>query len=191
MPIDVVAHSQGGLVARAALARPGPPPVATVVTLGTPHQGAHLATTLAHTAHSARGAAAQAAAGRVRPVGLDPGSASVRQLAAGSAFLRRLNAEPLPAGVRFTSIAARADAVVVSPRTWLAGAANVVVPVPAVDQHGELPRAPAATREIALAVAGQAPTCETLGDALADAATGAAMAQAEDLAAATVAQTAR
>jgi triacylglycerol esterase/lipase EstA (alpha/beta hydrolase family) len=45
VPIDVIAHSQGGLVARAALGGSVPTPRAssTLVTLGSPHHGAPLA----------------------------------------------------------------------------------------------------------------------------------------------------
>src|SRR6185436_13317100 len=55
VPIDVVAHSQGGIVARLALATAPPPAtVRHLVTLGTPHGGANLAS-------------AAVAAGRVPP----------------------------------------------------------------------------------------------------------------------------
>src|SRR5205814_1644957 len=50
VPVDIVAHSQGGLVTRAALADadvrydPRLPRIRSVVTLATPHHGADLAT---------------------------------------------------------------------------------------------------------------------------------------------------
>jgi pimeloyl-ACP methyl ester carboxylesterase len=51
-PIDLVAHSMGGLVARLALEHESTRRrVATLVTLGTPHAGSHLAR-YGHTAHS-------------------------------------------------------------------------------------------------------------------------------------------
>lgn len=182
VPIDVMAHSQGGIVTRSALGQRAPPGVAHVVTLGSPHQGADLATALALTAHTRRGRQVQGAIGRLGLTGIDPRSRSVRQLAETSRFMRRLNARPLPHELRFTSIAARADFVVPTPRSRLPGATYAVVSVPDLNHHNALPGSVAATREIALARAGMAPTCEGLGDALADAAVGQFISTAEDMA---------
>jgi len=60
VPIDVVAHSQGGVVARIGLSRAAgrgalPPEVQTLVTLGSPHHGADLATAGAAIASTPRG----------------------------------------------------------------------------------------------------------------------------------------
>ena len=180
VPIDVVAHSQGGLVARSALGQTPPPMVANLVTLATPHHGADLATALTRTSATPEGAAAAELARRVGFGGIDPRSASVRQLAETSSFIRDLNSRPLPAGVRVTSIAARADAVVAAPRSRLHGAANVVVNVPGLNQHSALPGSAAARREVALALAGMGPTCEALGDALVDEVVGHGIGQGED-----------
>ncbi|MEO7836198.1 MAG: peptidoglycan DD-metalloendopeptidase family protein [Acidimicrobiales bacterium] len=179
--IDVIAHSQGGIVTRSALGPRAPPGVAHVVTLGSPHQGADLATALALTARTPKGAQVQWAISRLGITGIDPRSRSVRQLAETSGFMRRLNSQPLPEGVRFTSIAARGDVVVPSPRSRLRGATYKVVSVPTLNHHNALPGSAAATREIALARAGMAPTCEGLGDALADAAVGQFISAAEDM----------
>lgn len=182
VPVDVVAHSQGGLVARAALGQRAPPAVGSVITLGSPHHGADLATAAALHGTTPKGALVQAVASRLRPAGIDPRSTSVGQMSETSAFVRALNADPLPAGVRFTSIAARGDVVVASPRSRLAGAGNVVVSVPGLDEHGSLPGSAAARREMALALAGMPPTCQELGDAVADVVVGEAIGTAEDLA---------
>lgn len=181
VPIDVMAHSQGGIVTRSALGQRAPPGVAHVVTLGSPHQGADLATALALTAHTRRGRQVQEVVSRLGVTGIDPRSRSVRQLAETSRFMRRLNSRPLPEGLRFTSIAARADFVVPSPRSRLPGATYAVVSVPTLNHHNALPGSAAATREIALARAGMAPGCEGLGDALADVAVGQFIATAEDV----------
>ena len=190
VPVDIVAHSQGGLVVRSALgdevdgADPRLPPIASVVTLGTPHHGANLATAGALLSHTTVGLAAETAAGAVGLGGIDPRSTSVGQMAETSSFIRALNRRPLPPGIRFTSIAARGDPVVPSPRSRLDGATNVIVDVPGVGtDHAELPGSDVATREIALAVAGRPPTCTSLLDALGDAVTGHAISVAEDLAA--------
>jgi hypothetical protein len=190
VPIDIVAHSQGGLVVRSALGDeldpldPRTPHVASVTTLGTPHHGANAATAGVLLDHSLVGHVAEQVAGSLRPAGIDPTSTSVRQLAETSAFMRELNRRPVPEGVRFTSIAARGDPVVPSPRAHLRGATNVIVDVPGVGtDHDHLPGSAAATREIALAVAGMGPTCESLADAVDDAALGHAISRGEDAAA--------
>ena len=182
VPIDVVAHSQGGLVARSALGERPPPAVANLVTLGTPHQGADLATTMSRASASLPGTVVLGAVERLDLTSLKAGSPSVGQLAEGSGFLRRLNARPLPPGVRFTSVAARGDVIVPSPRSRLPGAANTVVSLRSVNQHGGLPGSPAARREVALALAGRPPTCEGLAEAVVDAVVGEAIGLSEDAA---------
>ncbi|MEO7441919.1 MAG: hypothetical protein ABIW46_00120, partial [Acidimicrobiales bacterium] len=99
-----------------------------------------------------------------------------------SSFIRRLNDQPLPPGVRVTSVAARSDVVVTSPKSRLRGAHNVVVTIANLNQHAALPGTDEATREIALAVAGEAPTCQGFLDAMADEAVGAAVTAAYDAA---------
>jgi triacylglycerol esterase/lipase EstA (alpha/beta hydrolase family) len=85
--IDLIAHSMGGLVARFYAQHLGGARRADrLVTLGTPHRGSY-------------------GAARVP-------SDLVRQLDPESAFLRRLNASPPPAGLQITSIAAGRDALV-------------------------------------------------------------------------------
>lgn len=182
VPIDILAHSQGGIVTRSALGSRAPPGVAHVVTLGSPHSGADLATALDLTGRTRRGRWVQWLIGRSGLTGIDPRSVSVRQLSERSTFMRELNSTPLPAGVRYTSIAARADVVVPSPRSRLPGATSVVVDVPTINHHNALPGSDSATREIALARAGMEPTCEGLGNALADLVTGRFIATAEDAA---------
>ena len=181
LPIDVVAHSQGGLVARMALGARAPPGVTNLVTLATPHRGADLATVLAAVGRTPKGAAVQGAVSAAGVTGIDPRSTSVGQLAETSELMRSLRTRPLPPGVRVTSIAARADVIVPSPRSRLEGAANVVVAVPGLNDHAELPGAAAATREMALALAGMAPTCQALLAAVRDAVLGEAIGTGEDI----------
>ncbi len=176
VPIDVVAHSQGGLVARSALADefdgldPRLPPVSALVTLGTPHQGADPATALTMAGFTTPGVEAGKAVGAAAAEMPHPRSESLRQMSETSSFIRELNDRPLPAGVRATSIAARGDLFVPAPRSHLAGASNVVVSVPGlVDDHGDLPGSAAARREVALGLAGLPPTCQGLADSVTDA----------------------
>lgn len=190
VPIDLIAHSQGGLVSRAALALApdSPLPVSTFVTLGTPHGGASLATAGALFRSTRVGDAILDAAGLLNDGGIDPQSVSVRELAEGSDLVRWLGSQQIPAKTRVVSVAARTDVVVPSPDCRLAGAANTVVTVggaaDALAAHDALPRSPQATREVALAVAGMPPTCESLADALTDTLIGDGIEVAEDTVAA-------
>jgi hypothetical protein len=187
VPIDLIAHSQGGLVVRSALGDeldrldPRTPRIAHVVTLGTPHHGANLATAGVLLGQTGIGDSVEKVAGAAHLGGIDPKSTSVRQLAETSSFIRELNRRPPPDGVRFTSIAARGDPVVPSPRAHLGGATNVIVDVPGAGaDHDHLPGSTAATREIGLAVNDLGPTCQSLIDAVGDALYGAAISRTED-----------
>ena len=101
--VDIVAHSMGGLVARAALGA-GAAGIRRIVTLGTPHQGTEA----------------------FRPLGLDP---MLRQMRPGSPCLRRLaGRHGLPAGTEIISIYSRDDALVVPPSNGnCPGAFNIEV----------------------------------------------------------------
>ena len=177
VPIDIVAHSQGGLVARSALTEEGEPtdprlpPINALVTLGTPHLGAPVATGLTMLGNTGIGSDLITATHEALPDKVDPGGTSIRQMAEHSDFLRRLNNRPLPQGLKTTSIGAREDLIVPAGRTLLAGAHNVTVSAPThTGDHSELPGSPQAQREVALGLAGMAPTCQSFGDAMADAA---------------------
>lgn len=183
--IELIAHSQGGLVTRVALerlARAGGPlnRLGLVATIGSSHQGADLATLVGVVRSIPGGDALLEEMQDLVGVPIEPDSLAVAQLAEGSTFLRELAAEPPPEGVAIVSIGARGDLVVPAPRTRLPGATNVVVSVdgPFAD-HERLPSSPAVAREIALATAGRASTCEGLFEALADAVTGATVGWAE------------
>lgn len=169
VPVDVVAHSQGGVVTRLAVGgAPGDPPgpaptgVATVVTLSSPHEGADVATSLAALRAVPGGANAVEAARLPLTPELDPGSPSIRELAATSGLQRGLRDRPLPDGPRVVSIGARGDLVVPAPRTRLAGAERTVVPLTGLSAHDALPGSPEAARELALALRGAPLTCRSL-----------------------------
>ena len=182
VPIDVVAHSQGGLVVRSALTEHDPAGVATVVTLGTPHHGANLATAGAFLGMSKTGNFLEAAGGAVGPGSIDPRSDSVRQLSETSDFIRDLNDRALPTRVRFVSVAARGDPIVPTPQSHVDGATNVIVDVPGFGptDHSALPASPAGQRELALAVTGRSPTCQSLLDTVGDRVAGELLSAAED-----------
>jgi hypothetical protein len=177
VPIDIVAHSQGGLVARQALADEVDPgdgrlaQVASLITLGTPHRGTPVATGLAMVGHTTAGEVLLTAGHAALPNQIDPAGTSVKQMAEHSGFIRNLNSKPLPAGLKVTSIGAREDLAVPAATANLPGAHNVIVSAPTLhNDHGRLPGSPQAQREIALGLAGMAPTCQSFADAMADAA---------------------
>lgn len=167
VPVDVIAHSQGGVVVRAALGDdsdaldPRLPSVEHVITLGSPHHGTDLATANAGLGTTEVGAVGQAG---VRHVSgrLDPSSTAVAQLAETSSWMEDLGRRPLPAGARFTTVAARGDLTVPALQSALGDATNAIVPLAGPRAHGALPGSPEAHREMALALAGKGPMCRAV-----------------------------
>jgi hypothetical protein len=173
--VDVFAHSQGGLVLRLALdelAARDPVSrrrIGVVITLATPYGGAQLAAFAEAAAASPLGQQEIDAAATLAGTDVRVEDPAIQQLAPGSSLLQRLSAEPLPTGPAYLSIAAQADPVVPSPDAHLDGAANVIVPVSGLEVHSDLPGSAAANREMALALAGLPPSCESAADAVLDA----------------------
>lgn len=187
VPIDVLAHSQGGIVAREALTNEFDgldhrlPAVKTLVTFASPHQGSDLATAVSMIGRRRSGGLLAKGVERYLP--WDPTGPSVRQISESSSFMRDLARRPLPQGLQATSIGARDDYVVTAGRTRLDGAHHVVVTPPGVvDDHGRLPGSVQGQREAALAVNGMAPTCQGFVDSMVDAAVSNHIAMAEDAA---------
>ncbi|MGH9280794.1 MAG: peptidoglycan DD-metalloendopeptidase family protein [Acidimicrobiales bacterium] len=186
--IDIIAHSQGGLVARRALAYgydpldPKYPRVANLITLGTPHTGADLATAATMLAKTESGGLIQEGVDAARLMPFDVMGDSIDQMSETSWFLTELNHNALPDGIRFTSIGARGDLLVPALHTRAPGARNTIVKgVPGViDQHANLPGSDAGRREVALAAAGLPPTCETFTEMMADYYTAAFVSSTED-----------
>jgi murein DD-endopeptidase MepM/ murein hydrolase activator NlpD len=174
VPIDVIAHSQGGIVAREALTSefdgldPTLPEVSSLVTLGSPHQGADLATAGTMFGFTTVGEAVERFISLGTP--WDLRGTSVGQLSESSSFIRDLNLRPLPEGLHATSIGARGDLTVPAGRTPYKGAEAVVVSVPGVlADHDGLPGSDQGEREVALAVNHLPPTCQGFVDAMTDA----------------------
>lgn len=102
--VDVVAHSMGGLALRRYV-QDGADTVRTAIFVGTPHRG----TMLAYLAWGRGG----------------------REMRPGSDFLRRLNAQPLPSGIRAHCLRTPIDSrVVPGSSAWLDGAACHTVRLP-------------------------------------------------------------
>ncbi len=190
VPVDVIAHSQGGVVARLALGRAArggalPDEVHTLVTLGSPHGGADLATAFASIDRAGGAGGAISGLGAALGVELDPTSPAVAQLAETSALTATLGRTAIPDGVGFVSVAAAEDLTVPVPRTVVAHEPAVIVSDVggvAGDAHDLLPGSIGATREIALAVAGAPPTCVALGPTVRALVIGEAVSHAVDLA---------
>jgi len=184
VPIDVIAHSQGGVVVHLALiqgAAEGRLPAAfgQVITISSPHQGTDLATGLS----SLRGdPGLEAGATMVHDAGatdLDPDSTSLAQLSETSSVSQEMR-RPLPPGVHLRSIGAAGDLIVPWVRTLTPGATSAMVPAGGVTTHSDLPGSPAVTREIALALAGRGPTCQSWAQGLAGVTASHLVAQSED-----------
>jgi len=178
VPVDVIAHSQGGIVTRLALAELAVSHpealrrLGVVATVGSPHHGADLAAIIQAAADNPLDPLLVAAAQAIAGLPISPDDVAVRQLVPGSDLLAKLASTPPPPEITFVSIAARGDLVVPSTRSRLDGATNVVVPVDGFNDHDQLPGSAGAAREIALAVAGLAPSCEGAADAVIDAVSG-------------------
>ncbi|MEO7429057.1 MAG: hypothetical protein ABIY48_06700, partial [Acidimicrobiales bacterium] len=188
-PLDLYAHSQGGLVARLALIelerRHGSAwltQIGLLATLGTPHGGADLATAVYAVGGTRVGSEALDQVANVLGLPIDDDARGVAQLAETSGLIAELAAEPIPDGLTAVSIAARGDLIVPVPRTALSGAPQVVVPVDGVHAHDALPGSHEAGRELALALAGLPPTCTSMRDALTDQLVGQGISWAEDAA---------
>lgn len=181
VPVDLIAHSQGGLVVREALSSPPDAvlPVRHVVTLGSPHHGAPAATLAGDLGMAVEGSPLGEGLASLTDGGFDPTATSVGQMAEGSGFLTRLGRRPLPGGVAFTSVAAAGDLVVPALSSTLDGATNTLVALAGPTAHGRLPGSPEAAREIALALGGAGPTCVATVAIVAGVASAAAVAAAE------------
>lgn len=173
VPIDLLAHSQGGVVVRLALAelaaRGELGALGTAVTIGTPHDGSVLA-------GAGRGVplGLRAAISALElPIGADPMATSMEQLGTTSGLLGELRAAGVPAGVRLRTIGARADLIVPGDRTDIDGIPHAAVALDGVAAplvHDRLPGAPETTREVALALASLPPGCRGALDRVLDAA---------------------
>lgn len=164
--VDLIAHSQGGVVVDVFLqdyydaGDPEFPPIGTVVTLSSPHQGAPLATSVADWRASPVGRKVVEAAEQQLPVA--PASApSVRQLDEDSSFLRELWAHRLPEHVDFTTLGATDDVLVPATQVDVPDASKVVVNVGGgpFDDHTNIPRDPNALRVVRAALEGRPPPC--------------------------------
>jgi hypothetical protein len=185
--VDLIAHSQGGLIAREALAHDydSPehqlPPIGHVVTLATPHHGADAATAAAWLRWTAEGQAMQRLAKEMF-TSFDLTGPGVAQLSETSQFIDRINQRSLREGVAYTSITSPTDLTVPAVRARLANADNVIIDADprAFGSHSSIKQSPFAFREVQLAIADAPPTCQPVWKNATRAFAGAIVATGED-----------
>jgi hypothetical protein len=169
--VDLIAHSQGGIVVDVFLkyvydaADPRYPPIGTIVTLSSPHEGAPLASAAAQIRATRSGRALTDLAGEVLPVP-PAGAASPQQIAEGSAFLAALEARPLPDHLDYTTVGATTDVIVPATNISVDGANETVVDVDGLDAHGAVLTDPRALAAVRAGLEGRPPPCVSFGDAL-------------------------
>ena len=168
--VDLIAHSQGGVVALAFLelvydpADPSYPPLGPVVTLSSPLDGAPLATLGVVVARSRAGRAfLDNLPGNLVP---PSSAASPRDLAEGSGLMRRVHEAEMPAGVELTSIGAALDPVVPAASTGAPGVARLTVNPWSFNPHSAILTDPEALRAVRAAIEGRALPCVSFVDAL-------------------------
>lgn len=177
LPIDLYAHSLGGVVTRVALLElaerkgsgrsPAIDALGQVATIGSPHSGADLATVAVL---SEKGFVQDVSHIRsVFGIPIDPYSPAVRQLAETSDLMDRLRAEGVPDGVDLRTVAARGDLVVTADKADVAGRPSAIIDLSGPSAHAGVPGHADTTRELQLGLAGLPPACQALGDALQDA----------------------
>ena len=150
--VDLIAHSQGGLVARFYLESlhdawdPRLPVVDHLVTLSTPHQGAPLATAAASLGeHSITGAPLMrlvSALSRSGAPWLDPLSVAAGQLAPGSDLLGGLAREDVSLGTRVLALGAADDAAVPADRALIENEISRVMGPTGLNGHSGIVTAP-------------------------------------------------
>ncbi|HEX2195761.1 MAG TPA: peptidoglycan DD-metalloendopeptidase family protein, partial [Actinomycetota bacterium] len=135
--VDLVAHSQGGLVARILLEHlattwvPGLPRVDHLVTLATPHTGAPAADASARMDDSVAGKAVNdvlSAAARTTGLFPDPRAEAVEQLSPSSELHRLLAREDVAFGTRVLALAVPDDLAVPAHRARLEHEQSLVLP---------------------------------------------------------------
>ncbi len=164
--VDLIAHSQGGVVVDVFMqlvydpADPTLPPLGNVVSLSSPHLGAPAASVAQEVRSNPRGKAilehAESLAGGAIP---PSGGRSTSQLAEESGLMRRLWRDPLPDQMDVTSVGADDDYVVPAGQTALPGARHVMTDPDGFRDHSAIVDDPDAMREVRLALEGRAPTC--------------------------------
>jgi hypothetical protein len=169
--VDLIAHSQGGVVVEAFLTliyKPGDrsyPPLGTVVTLSSPLHGDPLASALAGVAGTDSGAAGLRAAARAASaVGdrLPLLAPAIRDLAAGSDLMKRLDSAHLPDEVQLTTVGAATDVIVPADAAGRTGARGTTVIPEGLNAHKAVLSDPSALRAVRAALENKPLPCQSL-----------------------------
>jgi hypothetical protein len=170
--VDLIAHSQGGIVVDwfiQNIYRPGDrsyPPIGTVVTLSSPHEGAPLATLADDVRRSAVGREVLDTIGDHVTSVPEPNSPAVRELSERSATIAEIQRRGVPDHFDVTSVGATEDLVVPATNTGLRGAEQTTVAVDAVSEHSAIVDDPNALQAVRAALEGRPPPCVDVLDAL-------------------------
>ena len=174
--VDLVGHSQGGVVIDVFLSRyydstdPTLPPLGNVVTLSSPHEGAPLATTGATIRGNELGRVVLDDLIGDRLPGIPPpDSVAIRQLSETSATIEDLFPRGLPEHIDFVTIGATGDVVVPATNISVEGATETAVTVESGNPfgaHSAIVTDPGALRAVRSALEGRAPPCVSLETAL-------------------------
>ncbi len=165
--VDLIAHSQGGIVVDEFLShvyRAGDrtlPPLGNVVTLSSPHEGAPMATAGRRIRATTLGRAALDAIEDVSSFP-PPSSPAVQALAEGSPLLDHLWDQGVPEHFDMTTIGATEDVVVPATNISVPGATETVAAVDSLSEHSAIVRAPDALRAVRAALEGRPPPCVSL-----------------------------
>ena len=171
--VDLIAHSQGGIVARTFLQtlagawEPGLPPIDHLVTFSSPHGGAPLAAGVPVLDSTPLGSAAlKAASWWSRNSGPlpDPYAPSVQQLAPGSELLDRLDQEATLYGTRVLSLAIPNDVVVPADRARWTAYPSHVVPPEGLNGHDAVVTSRTAVAIASRFLRGAGPVCPSVWD---------------------------
>lgn len=173
--VDLIAHSQGGIVARTYLRRYADPfderlpRVANMVTIASPHTGAAAAGNVPRLrADTISGPFLLAAASRAARAGHsvpDPNGESVAQLRPGSDLLDSLAAGDVPYGTRVLSLGIPNDLIVPADRTDAGGDVHRLVPPRTVVRgHKAIVTSPTTRRYVYDFLRGAAAPCPTVWD---------------------------
>jgi murein DD-endopeptidase MepM/ murein hydrolase activator NlpD len=169
--VDLIAHSQGGVVVDYFLthdyhpADPGLPPLGNVVTLSSPHEGAPLATAGAQVRSTAAGRLVLDGAESFTPLP-PPSSPAVQELAEHSSFMEHLWDQGVPEHFDFTTIGASEDVVVPGTQISVPGATETVVAGDGLDEHNSIVSDSDALRAVRAALEGRPPPCVSITTAL-------------------------
>ena len=189
VPIDLYAHSQGGVVDPPRPHRARTSPRGRLAAAPRPRGHPRHAPRWSRPRHRhpralqhRHGETALDLFSEVTDQKLDHDATSVAQLGESSDVVAELADHPVPDVVDAVSIAARGDVIVPVPRSVALGMDEVVLPLTGLSAHSDLPGSAEATRELALALAGLPPGCQSFREALLDQSMGEGISLVEDMA---------